>query len=147
MYTREMLNEKSVPELRKIALDMGAVGVSKKRKSIVIDKILSKQEDNNVSIERTESPEATPTGAEVNLVSKKDPNEGIRTYCRISSGATSQQFDVAGYTISSVMSFMAEVLNISSNQNVLVNGNEVDHTYTIQPGDNIEFIKPSGQKG
>ncbi len=157
MYTREELETKTNFELRQMALDMGITGMSKKRKSVIIDSILAVQGTSTASVENVSVAEEPVqakklTGVEFNAVSKlSNPDAGrgkkTTTWCRISSGATSQQFDVAGYSVGEVMEFMAEVLNVEKMSDIIVNGNKVEASYIIQAGDNIEFIKPAGKKG
>lgn len=157
MYTHENLKEKTNAELRQIAKENGIIGVSKKRKDIIIDKILADQaeqaEDIPASIEPSKSTTNSPlTGVEFNTVAKttqpsSKKGEKTEMWCRISSGATSQQFDVAGYTIADVMDYMKEVLNVTKTSSPIVNGDEVKYDYVIQAGDNIEFVKPAGSKG
>lgn len=149
MYTRENLEERTVKELRQLAKDMGITGMSKKRKDIVIDAILEEQ-GCSVNMESSDEGNDQVTGVEFNAVSKLAKGDGsdrTQTWCRISSGATSKQFDVAGYTIASVMEFMKEVFNVDNTSSPLVNGKEVDSDYVIRGGENIEFIKPAGNKG
>lgn len=149
MYTREQLEDKTVRELRQMATGMGITGMSKKRKGVVIDAILTDQ-GTTADIESNQGAQDAVTGVEFNAVSKLAKGSGsdrTETWCRISSGATSKQFNVAGYTISSVMEFMKEVFNVDSASSPLVNGKEVNSDYVIQGGDNIEFIKKAGNKG
>lgn len=160
MYTHETLNEMTVPELRQIALSMNIAGMSKKRKDVVIDAILAKQGQSSsevtanveASADEEKAKKSKLTGVEFNAVSKITNPTGkygdkAETWCRISSGATSQQFDVAGYTIADVMDFMKEVLNVEKTSDPIVNGEKAKYDYVIQAGDNIEFIKPAGRKG
>lgn len=159
MYTHDQLKEKTNTELRQIAKEMGIVGVSKKRKDIIIDKILVEQSEDpsesgpaTVESSSKTSTNAPLTGVEFNTVAKTtNPSGGkgekSEMWCRISSGATSQQFDVAGYTIADVMTYMKEVLNVTKTSSPIVNGEEVKYDYKIKPGDNIEFVKPAGSKG
>lgn len=152
MYSREDLQEKTNHELRAIAKKMEIPGMSKKRKDIIVDAILEEQAGDGFSEIDNPAAKQKVTGIEFNAVSKtKDPNgkygDKTETWCRISSGATSQQFDVAGYTVGAVMEFMNEVLNVEKNSSIIVNGESADGNYVIQAGDNIEFIKPAGSKG
>lgn len=156
MYTHDSLKEKTNAELRQIAtMEFGITGVSKKRKDVIIDKILvaqgSQGSQESANIESTPSNKPL-TGIEFNTVAKTtqpSAKKGEKTemWCRISSGATSQQFDVAGYTIADVMDYMKEVLNVNKTSTPIVNGGEAKYDYVIQAGDNIEFIKPAGTKG
>lgn len=151
MLSRTELETFTVKELREIAMERGITGMSKKRKDVIIDAILENQGNNDTS-EMESSTQKMPTGVEFNAVSKVTNPDGkkgdtTQTFCRISSGATSQQFDVAGYTVSSVMEFMCEVLNIEKTSSPIVNGEKVTADYVIKPGDNIEFVKEAGSKG
>lgn len=153
MYTREMLEEKTVVELREIARLRGITGVSKKRKDVIIDRILNDQFEDVESDPIHEQQNRSPmTGIDFNAVSKvTNPGGGrgsrLTTMCQISSGAASQQFDVAGHNIAEVTDFMSEVLNIEPTSDAIVNGSNVNSDYIIQPGDKIEFVKAAGRKG
>ncbi len=58
--------------------------------------------------------------------------------------------DVADRTIPEIRAKLTEILNITDDhQIVLVNGRKIGDpgSYKIMPGDEIEFVKPAGQKG
>ena len=69
------------------------------------------------------------------------------TTIHVSCGASSGDFPVVGRSIYEVSEFLREVLNVTRMSIGLVNGKEVDHNYIIQSHDNLEFLKPAGQKG
>ena len=69
------------------------------------------------------------------------------TTIHVSCGASSGDFPVVGRNIYEVSEFLREVLNVTRMSIGLVNGQEVDHDYIINENDNLEFLKPAGQKG
>ncbi|MCK9279148.1 MAG: hypothetical protein M0P71_00770 [Melioribacteraceae bacterium] len=52
-----------------------------------------------------------------------------------------------GEEIGEVIPKIKDILNITRDHQVTVNGEEVDSDYEIEAGDNIEFVKNAGQKG
>lgn len=55
--------------------------------------------------------------------------------------------DVSGKSIAQLRADLTDVLNIAPNAKVIVSGEDVGEDYVLQPGDRVEFIKASGQKG
>lgn len=58
--------------------------------------------------------------------------------------------DVADRTIPEIRGKLTEILNITDEHKVvLVNGRKIKDpaSYKLAPGDEVEFVKPSGQKG
>lgn len=68
----------------------------------------------------------------------------IRTIC----GANTQDLEgVAGKTLGEIKSQLADVLNIPSPVQSMLNGQTVPDDYVLQEGDVIEMVKPAGEKG
>lgn len=162
MFTKDELIEKTNTELRELCKKMKIPGMSKKRKDIIIDTILLSQDDSPASGEPTTisktNPSITPkpsgdlTAATFTLTSiMTKPNaktgDKFTTTIRVSSGAASGEFPVTGYEVSKVKATLKEILNISKMASPIVNGNHVDDNYIIKEGDEVEFLKPAGQKG
>jgi len=148
MYTKETLETKKVTELRAICSHkMGISGMSKKRKDILIDKIMSEQEAlaKEKESQTVTNIEATFTST-LTKPSAKFGNKASTTV-RVSCGASSGDFAVAGKSVGGVMEFLKEVLNVSKMSRPLVNGELVDEDYKLSPGDVLEFLKPAGSKG
>lgn len=159
IYSKEELENMNVKyELKPMVVKMGLTGYSKKTKAVVISAILEAQ-----GPVKTPKPKATasiaPAAAAkaMNAVefcatsvmtkpsAKKD--DKYSTTIRVSSGASSGNFPVTGRTVAEVGEFLREVLNIEKMSPGLVNGKNVEGTYTLKNGDELEFLKPAGSKG
>jgi len=135
MYTQEDLELKTVVELRDICREMQISGMSKQRKDIIIDEIITIQE-------------STSTPENVKGQFKTVTKDGeLETTIRVSCGASSDKFAVAGKTVGAVSEILREVLNVDRMSTGIVNGEEVDDSYILESGDTLEFIKPTGGKG
>jgi len=161
--TRETLNDKTVAELRRICIDEKIVGMSKKRKDIIIDAILAKKGGKSVAPCTTTKSKGTSMGKPVgdpNNVSSatfeieskltsphKQFGNRTTTTVRVSCGASSSNFPVTGKSVGAVKEFLREVLNIDKMADGLVNGERVDGTHILSEGDSLEFLKPAGRKG
>jgi len=95
------------------------------------------------------SPKDAPQDTLNSVMSKPDAKVGDKTTTtiRVSCGASFGEFPVVGKTIAGVKNFLKEVLNISTMSSPLVNGKQVEETHVIVEGDEVEFLKPAGQKG
>jgi len=49
--------------------------------------------------------------------------------------------------VGSVAEFLREVLNVDRMSQGVVNGKQVEDSYRLKEGDNLEFLKPAGRKG
>ncbi len=69
----------------------------------------------------------------------------LTVYC----GANVQRLDnVAGMTVGTLRGRMREILNITrDHQMVRVNGAEVGNDFVLKGTEEVEFIKPAGEKG
>lgn len=67
---------------------------------------------------------------------------------RIICGANAQELDgLAGKRLGEVRSQLTDVLNIPSPVQAIVGGQTVDDDYELREGDQIELVKPAGEKG
>ena len=168
-FTREELESKSVKELKNLCVyELKIPGMTKKAKGLVIAAILDKHgavtevevpEDEISEYEVSEVkqvPKSTDSsevkGMSFNLnsiLTKPNAQFGNKTTTTIhvSCGASSGDFPVVGKTVHAVGEFLREVLNVTRMSIGLVNGKEITHDYIIQENDNLEFLKPAGQKG
>ena len=155
MLNKAELMEKTVAELRVMCRDLEIPGMSKKRKDIIVDAILSKNESETVvaEISQPPAPNQTPLTAlsgsfQTNIT---DPTKGkgkrLTTFIRVSCGASSGDFGVGGKTVGAVAEFLKEILNIPTMSKGIVNGKESADSYVLENGDTLEFIKPAGDKG
>lgn len=157
-YTREELEMMTVKDLRELCVyELGLRGLTKKPKDFIIDSILeSFGSTASTSIEYSQKKEAPKvsrmTGVEFegrSVLTKPGESFGFRTTTTIhvSCGASSGNFPVVGRTVLEVGEFLREVLNVEKLSTGLVNGKEVQASYILQAGDNLEFLKPAGKKG
>lgn len=156
--TRSELESKTVVELRQMCIHgLEITGMSKKRKNIIIDAILSK----------TKVAQETPRQQKVTLGKKVDNKitgvEGTftstvvhphgdfgnknKTIVKVSAGASSGEFPVVGKSVGAVSEFLREVLNVSRMSRGIINGKEVEDKYILKSGDVLEYLKPAGKKG
>jgi len=146
-FTREQLEGKTVSELRRMVVDSGLTGISKKRKPVLVESLMSLQEPDDNVMENGDM-----KGVEFNatsIMTKPDARQGDKTTTTIhvSCGASSGNFPVVGRTVREVGEFLREVLNVDQMSTGLVNGKQVDGDYVLADDDNLEFLKPAGRKG
>jgi hypothetical protein len=72
--------------------------------------------------------------------------EGTGTV-RVLYGVHILDVGVAGRTVLSVREALTQPLNISPQAVTLVNGREVESTHVLAPGELLEFVRHSGEKG
>jgi len=170
IYTATELTDKTNAELRQICKSLNIPGMSKKRKDIIVSAILMRQGGESASTPKEEGIKTTsiapnnPYVASVaddkdkvmaatftlnSVMTKPNAKVGDKTTTtiRVSCGASFGEFPVVGKTIAGVKNFLKEVLNISTMSSPLVNGKQVEETHVIVEGDEVEFLKPAGQKG
>jgi len=147
---RAELEAKTVDELRSLCTRFGIVGMSKKRKDIIVDALLAYY--------RKETTPKSAAGSQ-NLdemrsvfhskVTSPGAAAGNKTTTTIlvSCGAAYGNFPVVGKTVGAVAEFLREVLNVDRMSRGVVNGKEVEDSYRLKEGDNLEFLKPAGRKG
>lgn len=66
---------------------------------------------------------------------------------KIINGVNESTLNIDGYSIEDVIGQYQEILGISDDQTVKVNGAEVGADYVLENGDTIEFVKEAGVKG
>ena len=161
-FTREQLEEMTVPELRELCVyDLEIPGMTKKPKHNIIDTIFGKY-----GAASSVAPAAPAAKASVvpkaaagpvagldftghSVMTKPSAPAGQRTTTtiQVSCGATSGAFPVVGRTVREVGDFLREILNVDQLSTGLVNSKEVGADYVLKAGDNLEFLKPAGKKG
>ena len=123
--------------LKQLDYGLGITGMSHANRQTIIDAIINEQtaaaQPSPVSFTQPSGAPATGGGADQTI--------------RVSSGASSGNFQVVGKSVGEVRSTLSEALNVDSSANALVNGRQVGNDYILQVGDNLEFMKPAGSKG
>lgn len=152
-YKRETLEAKGVRELRQLVVKLGIPGKTKLPKTSIIDAIMEGYGvgGGGGSSASTAKPGGV-SGVEFSghsVLTNPSAAFGQRstTTLRVTCGASSGNFPVAGKAVSEVGEFLREVLNVDKLSTGLVNGKEVPGDYVLREGDNLEFLKPAGKKG
>jgi len=159
--SKEYLEGKSIAELRRMVVhDFGIPGLTKKRKSVIIDAILKKVNSGKKAVGKGASKSSksvvshTPVEAIKMSLESTLTNPGnhfgnkATTKIVVSCGAAKGKFAVTGKSIATIKVFLAEVLNIPKGfPQAMVNGKKVDDSYIAKSGDQIEILKPAGKKG
>lgn len=153
-YTRETLEALTVRELRRLVVDLGIAGYTKKRKDIIVDVIMSRygtQSKPSASI-IADGPTTDLNGVEATFQSsitkpELGKRERLSTTIQVSCGASSGRFPVTNRSVAEVADFLREVLNVDKLSTGLVNGKEVSGDYILKGSDVLEFLKPAGRKG
>ena len=168
IFTREELETMTAKDLKRMCIDeLKLPGLSKKGKGVVIEAMLNyyktlinkatesvDYEDEEVDYE---DEEVVATNAPLkalsfnlnSIMTKPNATFGNKniTTIHVSCGASSGEFPVGGRTVFEISEFLREALNVSRMSVALVNGAEVDDNYVVKSGDNVEYLKPAGQKG
>lgn len=158
IYLREELEAMNVKEeLKPMAVKLGLAGLSKKTKAVVIDAIMESQGPKAAPKKATASIAPAAAAKAMNAIefcatavlTKPSAKKGDKcsTTIRVTSGASSGNFPVAGRTVAEVAEFLREVLNIEKMSPGLVNGKNVEGTHVLKDKDELEFLKPAGSKG
>lgn len=149
-FTTEELENKTVAELRAIASGFGIVGMSKKRKDIIIDAIEnyydsmeSDMDDDEYAGEDTERLPYINAG--VHSILGRDNT--YQTLISVSCGAASSNYPVVGRTVGFVKATYREILNIDTDSMAIVNGKEATDSYILGSSDVLEFVRKAGNKG
>jgi len=158
-YKKETLEGKTVKELRRLVVDLGIPGFTKRPKSEIVDAIFGKY---GVGAKASSAPAASVTKKAAvsgpisqvsfegeSVMTKPSAAFGSKTTTtiRVSCGASSGKFPVLGKSVKEVGDFLREVLNVSKLSTGLVNGKDVAADYVLKEGDTLEFLKPAGKKG
>lgn len=155
VFTYAELDAMTSKGLKRMCIDeLGIVGVSKKPKDVVIKAILAKYGSSAAAAapKAAIAPKAPVTAIQFqasSILTKPTAKFGDKTTTTInvSCGASSGNFPVVGKTVKEVGDFLREVLNVDRLSTGLVNGQEVSPEYVLTEKDNLEFLKPAGQKG
>ncbi len=75
------------------------------------------------------------------------PREEEAGTVKVLYGVHALEASLAGRTVLSVREALAQPLNISPRAVALVNGEEVDGTHVLVPGELLEFVRYAGEKG
>jgi hypothetical protein len=155
-FTREQLEAKTAKELKNMCVyELALPGLTKKDKETVIQAILAKYGTSGPASISKPTAAAKPEAikgvefqAQSTLTKPSAPfGQKTTTTIQVSCGASSGAFPVAGRSVKEVGEFLREVLNVDKLSTGLVNGKEIPADYVLQPGDNLEFLKPAGKKG
>ncbi len=147
---RAELEAKTVDELRSICVRYGIVGMSKKRKDIIVDALLAYYKSSAGPVSKSGSQNLDEMRS---VFHSKVTNPGAAagnktsTTILVSCGAAYGNFPVVGKTVGSVAEFLREVLNVDRMSQGVVNGKQVEDSYRLKEGDSLEFLKPAGRKG
>jgi len=165
MATKKELMDKTNAELRQMCKDLGIVGMTKKRKDIIVKALLDNDKANTDAKTAKESdapatiakPKAAVAAAPISSMAYQmqstltKPGAKVGDKCTttlmVSCGANSGSFPVAGRDVGEVKGFLKEALNIPSFPDAVVNGKKVEDKYVLTEKDTLEFLKPAGRKG
>ena len=160
IYSKEELENMNVKfDLKPMAVKMGLPGYSKKTKAVVISAILENQKPVAKKAPKAATASIAPAAAAkamnaiefcaTAVLTKPSAKKGDKcsTTIRVTSGASSGNFPVAGRSVAEVAEFLREVLNIEKMSPGLVNGKNVEGTHILKDKDELEFLKPAGSKG
>ena len=75
------------------------------------------------------------------------PQAEVGGEVRVLYGIHALSVGVAGKTVSEVREALRQALNISPRAIALVDGQEVDESHILLPGQHLEFVRRAGQKG
>jgi len=146
---RAELEAKTVDELRSMCVRLGIVGMSKKRKDIIIDTLLEYYK--HISSSKAASSQSLNEMRSVFHSKVTDPSASAgnktSTTILVSCGASYGNFPVVGKTVGTVAEFLREILNVDRMSQGVVNGKQVEDSYCLKEGDSLEFLKPAGRKG
>ena len=157
-YKKETLEGKTVKELRRLVVDLGIPGFTKRPKADIVDAIFGKygvgaKASSGTLAKATPAKESGPLtqvafeGESVMTKPSAAFGNKTTTTIRVSCGASSGKFPVLGKSVKEVGDFLREVLNVSKLSTGLVNGKDVPAEYVMKAGDTLEFLKPAGKKG
>jgi len=153
----EVLEAKTVIELRELCKKYGISGASKARKDDILEAIqefygdLDNEGSCEESCSKTKTAEVSDGGkvpyinATVSSFLKED--DTYQTMISVSCGASSSNYPVVGKTVSFVKATYREILNIETDSKAVVNGDEVKDSYVLKSSDQLEFVRRAGEKG
>jgi hypothetical protein len=147
----DVLEAKTVVELRELCKKYGIAGMSKARKDDIVESILQFYDDLEDSYS-SESNETTVDDSKVpyinaNVCSFLKNDNSYQTLISVSCGAASSNYPVVGRSAGYVKATYREILNIETDAKAIVNGNEVNDSCILKSGDTLEFVRKAGVKG
>jgi len=81
------------------------------------------------------------------LTRLNQPSPARSGMVKISYGVHNLEAAIAGKSVSEVRQSLKEPLNIDPRALALVNGRDVAASYTLNQGDQLEFVRLAGEKG
>jgi hypothetical protein len=66
---------------------------------------------------------------------------------RVRHGVYELDLALAGQSVGALRRSLGPALNLAPAALALVNGQPVSESYTVEPGDSVEFVRQAGQKG
>jgi len=148
----EVLETKTVIELRELCKKYGIIGISKSRKDDILEAInqfygeIASQDSGCCQAAKVSDGGKVPyINATVSSFLKSD--DTYQTLVSVSCGASSSNYPVVGKTVSFVKATYREILNIETDSKSVVNGEEVKDSYVLKSGDQLEFVRKAGEKG
>lgn len=75
-----------------------------------------------------------------------DEEEVTASKVRVACGASSGMYPVVGATVGNIRKELKDILNIGKDHLPRVNGKSVADDFVLQEGDNLEFVRHSGDK-
>jgi hypothetical protein len=151
IYDMDVLETKTVIELRELCKKYGIQGMSKARKDDILNAIsdfyseIEDENDNGNKSGRLNSEKVPYINAQLSSFLK--PDDTYETLISVSCGAASSNYPVVGKTVSFVKATYREILNIDTDCKAVVNGDEVKDTYVLKSKDQLEFVRKAGEKG
>ena len=65
----------------------------------------------------------------------------------IISGVNNISSDLRGKSVAEIRQMLSQALNIATETRPVVNGESVSEDYVLEAGEELEFVKSSGEKG
>lgn len=146
----DVLESKTVVELRELCKKYGIAGMSKARKDDIVDAIQQFYDDIEDSYDGDEDhsePSSKIPYINANLHSFLKSDNNYQTLISVSCGAASSNYPVVGKSAGYVKATYREILNIETDAKAIVNGNEVNDSHILKSGDTLEFVRKAGVKG
>lgn len=66
---------------------------------------------------------------------------------KVISGVNNLDANLVGRSVSEIRNMLSQPLNIDAASKPVVNGETVNEDYVLEDGDELEFVKASGEKG
>jgi hypothetical protein len=151
----DVLEGKTVIELRELCKKYGIIGVSKARKDDIleaIDEFYGTLDCDDDSCSCAKPAAVVSDGGKVPYINATvssflTADDTYQTMISVSCGASSSNYPVVGKTVSFVKATYREILNIETDSKAVVNGEEVKDSYVLKSSDQLEFVRRAGEKG